>query len=143
MVVVGTKFLLGGVNVKKIVGIISMLALVMLIGCGKAESPQEKFQRETTATIEGMKQKIDKLQDAYDAKTIAMRKEFDEKMAAAKKKYTEAVASLKEQQAAATKELADMKSATGEAWEKAKEKMDKMSDEMEKAYEKIKSELKD
>ena len=38
--------------------------------------------------------------------------------------------------------MAGLKSATGEAWEKAKEKMDKMTEELGKAYEKAKSEFK-
>jgi TolA-binding protein len=130
--------------VKKLVGIISMLALVMvmLIGCGKPETPQEKFQKQTTAKIEEMQKKIDTLTGEYKAKVAELRKQFEEKMVMGKKHYDAALAGLKNQEAAAKKELAAMKTATGAAWEKAKEKMDKMTAEMEKAYEDLKSQLK-
>jgi uncharacterized membrane-anchored protein YhcB (DUF1043 family) len=137
------KILYRRCEVKKVAGIIAMVALVMFVGCAKSESPQEKFQKKATAQIEEMQKKIDKLKEAYDANSAEMRKKFDEQMAAGKKHYDEAVADLKLKEAAVKKELADMKSATGEAWEKAKEKMDIMTDEMEKAYEKIKSQFKD
>jgi TolA-binding protein len=133
---------IGGAKVKKLAGIISMLALVALIGCGKPETPQEKFQKQATAKLEEMQKNIDKLKGAYDAKIAEMRKKFDEQMAAGQKHYEDAVAGLKMQEAAAKKELAAMKSATGEAWEKAKEKMDKMVGEMEKTYGTLKDQLK-
>jgi TolA-binding protein len=133
---------MGGADVKKLVGIISMLALIMLVGCGKPETPQQKYQEQSTSKIEQMQKKIDKLKGAYDAKAAEMRKKFDEQMAAGKKKYEEAVASLNHQEEEAKKELAAMKTATGAAWEKAKAKMDKLTAEMEKAYENIKSQLK-
>ncbi|MEJ2671198.1 MAG: hypothetical protein P8168_03140 [Deltaproteobacteria bacterium] len=127
---------------KKLAAIISMLALVMLVGCGKAETPQQTYQKKATAKIEDMQKKINKLTEEYSAKVAEMHKKFNEKMATGKKSYDETVAGLKQQQAAAKKELAAMKSATGDAWEKAKAKMDKMMEGMEKTYEKVKSELK-
>lgn len=127
---------------KKLVVIISMLALVMLVGCGKPETPQQKYQKQTTSKIEEMRKNIDKLQEAYNAKVAAMRKSFDEKMAAGKKNYDAAMAKLKEQEAAAKKELKAMKSATGAAWDKAKAQMDKLVNDMEKSYENLKSQLK-
>jgi TolA-binding protein len=132
----------GGANVKKLVVIISMLALVMLVGCGKPETPQQKYQKQSTSKIEEMQKNIDKLKGAYDAKAAAMRKKFDEQMAAGKKHYEEALASLKKQEAEAKKELAAMKSATGAAWEKAKGQVDKMINDMEKTYESLKAQLK-
>ena len=129
---------------KKLVAILSVLAfLVVVIGCGKAETPQEKFKKQATAKIEEMQKKIDKLKGDYNAKVTEMRKKFEEKMVTGKKKYDEAVGSLKAQEDAAKKELKAMKSATGEAWEKAKEKMTKMLDSMEKAYEHIKAQMKE
>jgi uncharacterized protein involved in exopolysaccharide biosynthesis len=71
-----------------------------------------------------------------------LREEFNNKRAQAKKHYDEAVTDLKQKQSAAKQELADMKATTGEAWEKAKAKMDKMTEDMRKALEKITSELK-
>ena len=127
---------------KKLVAIMSMLALVMLVGCGKSETPQQKYQKQTTSKIEEMRKNIDKLQEAYNAKVAAMRKSFDEKMAAGKKNYDAAMAKLKEQEAAAKKELKAMKSATGAAWDKAKAQMDKLVNDMEKSYENLKSQLK-
>jgi major membrane immunogen (membrane-anchored lipoprotein) len=127
---------------KKLVIIFSMLALVMLVGCGKPETPQQKFQKKATTKIEEMRKNIDKLQEAYNAKVKAMRKTFDEKVAAGKKNYDAAVAKLKEQEAAAKKELKAMKSATGAAWDKAKAQMDKMLTDMEKSYENLKSQMK-
>lgn len=127
---------------KKLVVIISMLSLVVLVGCGKPETPQQKYQRQTTAKITEMQKKIDKLKGEYTAKVAAMRKSFDEKMAAGKKNYDAAVASLKLQAAAANKELKVMKSATGAAYEKAKAKMDKLLTDMEKGYENLKTQLK-
>lgn len=126
-------------------GIIFMVAvaLMMLIGCGKAESPQERFQEETTAKLQEMQKKIDQLKDVYNARVSTMREEFNNKMAQFKKSYDEGVTNLKQKQAAAKQGLADMKSATGEAWEKAKVKMDKMTEDMSKSLEKITSELKE
>lgn len=127
---------------KKLVVIISMLALVMLVGCGKPETPQQKYQNQSTSKIEQMQKNIDKLKVAYKAKVAAMRKNFEEKMAAGQKNYDAALASLKNQEAAAKKELKAMKSATGAAWEKAKVQMDKLLSDMEKSYESLKSQLK-
>ncbi len=126
-------------------GIISMVvvALMMFIGCGESESPQEKYQKQTTAKLEEMQKKIDHLKDAYNAKVSAMRQEFDNKMAKVQKRYDEAVLDLQQKQTAVKQGLADMKSATGEAWEKAKVKMDNMTADMGKALEKITSELKE
>jgi len=128
--------------VKKLVVIVSMLALVGLVGCGKPETPQQKYQKQATSKIQEMKKNLDKLQGAYKAKVTAMRQAFDEKMAAGKKNYDAAIASLKNQEAAAKKELKAMKSATGAAWDKAKAQMDKMLTDMEKGYENLKSQLK-
>jgi hypothetical protein len=128
---------------KKLTWIIAMLALVVLIGCTKTETPQEKFQKEVSVKIEEIQKNVDKLKEAYDAKVAEMRKQFDEKMTTGKKSYDEAVANLKDKEAAAKKELADMKSATGDAWEKAKDKMQKTTAELEKAYENIKATLKE
>jgi TolA-binding protein len=124
-------------------GIIIMVvvALMMLIGCGKSESPQEKYQNQTTAKIEEMQKKIEQLKDVYNAKVSAMRKEFDDKMAKFTKLYDEGIADLKQKQTAVKQGLADMKSTTGDAWEKAKVKMDNMIEDMGKAFEKVKSEL--
>jgi long-subunit fatty acid transport protein len=135
-------FLYGGATVKKLTVIISMLALVMLVGCGKPQTPQQEYQQQTTSKIDQMQKKIDKLKGEYNAKVKAMRQAFDEKMAAGKKNYDAAVANLKNQEAAAKKELKAMKSATGAAWEKAKAKMDKMVSDMEKGYENLKAQLK-
>ena len=72
-------------------GIILMVvvALMMLIGCGKSESPQEKFQKQTNAKLEEMQKKIGQLKDVYNAKASAMKEEFNNKMAQVKKQYDE------------------------------------------------------
>jgi outer membrane murein-binding lipoprotein Lpp len=118
-----------------------VIALMMLIGCGKSESPQEKYQDQATAKVEEMQKKIEQLKDAYNAKASAMQKEFDDKMAKLKKHYDDGMAELKQKQTTVKQGLADMKSATGDAWEKAKVKMDNMIEDMGKAFEKVKSEL--
>lgn len=123
--------------------ILMVVALMMAIGCGKTESPQEKYQNETNAQIEEMQNQIAHLKDAYNSKVAVMREEFDAQLAQVNNGYNEAVADLKQKQAAVKEGLTEMKSATGEAWEKGKVKMDKMVEDMSKALQKITSDLKD
>jgi uncharacterized membrane-anchored protein YhcB (DUF1043 family) len=124
---------------KKVAGIFFLAILLVTFGCGKPQTPQEKFQKKMTEQMEKLQTNVDKLKKAYTAKTAAMKKKFQEQMDKYQKEYNDGMAALKEKQEAAKKELAAMKSATGEAWEKAKAKMEKTGAEMEKTYEGLKA----
>jgi hypothetical protein len=52
------------------------------------------------------------------------------------------MAALKEKQDKANKDLAEFKSATGATWEKARTKMAKTAEDLQRAYEQAKSRFK-
>jgi hypothetical protein len=136
------KELAGMKNMQKVAGIILTMAWLIMAGCGVSETPQEKFQKKVSHEMAEMQKKIENLKNSYNEKLVEMHKKFSEEAAAAQKKYNEAMADLSKKQEEAKKEMAGLKSATGEAWEKTKEKMDKITEDLEKTYEKAKSEFK-
>jgi uncharacterized membrane-anchored protein YhcB (DUF1043 family) len=127
---------------KKVLGIVFVAMLLITTGCGKAESPQEKAQKKVTGQMEQLQKNIDNLKKSYTDRLAEMQKKFDAQMAKAHKEYSESMAALKQKQDEAKKELAELKTATGAAWQKAKVKLDKTVDDLQKAYDKAKSQFK-
>ncbi|HZE20718.1 MAG TPA: hypothetical protein VE082_01575 [Desulfobaccales bacterium] len=127
---------------KKVLGIIFATMLLITIGCGKAETPQEKFQKKVTGQLEKLHTNINALKESYSKKLDAMKKKFDEQMAKAHKEYNESMASLKEKQDEAKKQLTEMKTATGATWEKGKAKLSQTVEGLQKAYEQAKAKFK-
>jgi altronate dehydratase len=126
---------------KKVAGIIFLAILLVTFGCGKSQTPQEKFQKKMTEQMEKLQANVDKLTKAYADKTAAMKKQFQAQMDKAQKEYHDGMAALHAKQEAAKKELAALKSATGKAWEKAKVQMEKSAAELEKTFQDLKAKL--
>jgi hypothetical protein len=115
------KNTLGGGTMKKFLALVLCLAfLTAVCGCGKPETPQEKFQNMVKAKIEHIQQKLDAL----------------------KAKFNKELGALEQQKDAAAKELTELEKATGEAWEKAKDKMSESLEKMEKGYERMQEHFK-
>lgn len=127
---------------KKGAVIFLLAALLVTTGCGKTEVPPENSQKKFTAQIEELQRKIDKLKESYTRKLDEMQTKFDEQMARAYQEYHESMAALKQKQDKANKDLAELKSATGATWEKARTKMEKTAEDLQKAYERAKSRFK-
>jgi hypothetical protein len=100
--------------------VISLALLLAAFGCGKPETPQEKFQNLVKTKIEQMGQKLEAL----------------------KAKFNQEFGSLEKQKEAAAKELAELQKATGEAWDKAKDKMSESMEKMEKGFERMQEHFK-
>jgi septal ring factor EnvC (AmiA/AmiB activator) len=127
---------------KKVLGIIFVAMLLITTGCGKAETPQQKAQKKVTAQMDQLQKNIDNLKKSYTDRLTEMQKKFDAQIAKARKEYSESMAALKQKQDEAKKELAELKKATGAVWQKAKVKLDKTVDDLQKSYEEAKSRFK-
>jgi hypothetical protein len=92
--------------------------------------------------MEQLQKNIDKLRETYSHKLAEMHQQFNEQMKKAQKQFEESMAELKKKQEAAQKELAELQKASGSAWDRAKAKMDQATADLEKAYDKAKSQFK-
>jgi DNA anti-recombination protein RmuC len=127
---------------KKCATILIMTLLLLTTGCTKAESPREKFQKQLNQQLQQLDQKLGAMQAKFAAKLADLKKTSDEQAAEAQKQFDEAMAGVKEKQEAAKRALLDLKFASGEEWEKAKEKATKAEAELKKAYEDAAARLK-
>ncbi len=100
---------------KRLMVLLCAALLLIAVGCGKPESPQEQFQNKAKTQIEHMQKKMDEL----------------------KTKFNEELGSLQKMEDSAKAELEAMKKTTGEAWDKAKDKMSETMDKIEKRYERM------
>ena len=116
---------------RKLLMVVIMATLMLTMGCAKTESPQAKYQKKAAAKIEAMQKKISEMKVKFKSRMADMQKSFEAN-----------IAKLQKQEEAAKKELAALKSASGQVWEKAKEKLDKTAAELEKSIEKMTSHLK-
>jgi DNA repair exonuclease SbcCD ATPase subunit len=127
---------------KKKAVIFLLAALLATTGCSKTESPPENSQKKFTAQMEELQRKIEKLEESYTRKLDEMQTKFDEQMARAREEYNESMAALKEKKDKANQELAELKSAPGATWEKARTKMEKTAEDLQRAYERARSRFK-
>ncbi len=137
----------------KVVGFVLMAALLIIDGCGRSETPQEKFKKRVSQEIPLMEKKIEILRYYYNDKLVKMHQEFDEQVVAALKQHNEALAAVQKQyfEAAAEmnkklevakQELAGLKPVTDEDLGKAIAQMDQITAKLEKSLVKAESQFK-
>ncbi len=102
---------------RKLVLVIFLVVLLLTTGCAKPETPQEQYQKKVAVQLEETQKKIEALKAGFQAQ----------------------LAELQKKEEAVKQDLAELKAAGGEAWEKAKEKLDKAVAELEKSFEKMKA----
>jgi archaellum component FlaC len=141
-------------------GLIMMAAyLLVFAGCGSQEDPgksklpqvtQDQVKQKTGAALESVKKYTLQQKEEYQKEISAELDELQKKIDALKSKAqaaaSEARAKLNEEIADLQKKAEDLKkklsglgTATGNAWEDLKSEVDKGIDELNKSYEKVRS----
>jgi archaellum component FlaC len=141
-------------------GLIMMTAFLLVSGgCGSPEEPgkskppqvtQDQVKQKTGAALESVKNYTLQQKEEYRKKISAELDELQKKIDALKSKAqaaaSEARAKLNEEIADLQKKAEDLKkklsglgTATGNAWEDLKSEVDKGIDELNKSYEKVRS----
>ena len=120
------------------VGFISLITVLLTLGWfmnGWSITPSEEresYKKEMSGKLKDLDRKIDELQ----AKIGQMKGE-------AKAEYTKEMTELREKEKAAKREWRKVKRATADKWEKAKADMDTAVQDIEGAYDKTVSRLKE
>ena len=115
-----------------------VVALLCLVCAGalpafadEQKMDKETYQHQAEGTLKGLEQKMDEMKEkAADLKMDA-KEEFDRDMTV-----------LKEKKEAAERKLEKLKSATGEAWDKAKDETQRALRELSDQYDKMMSRFK-
>ena len=130
-----------------------VLGIALLNGCGEktdqaAQKAKEQIQEaaETAGawTKDQMNNYIGEMKEQL-GNLDSQLEEFNAKAEglddAAKEKYQEQLAALDEKKDAVAKKMDELTTASGDAWEKAKEELDKLMAELAQLYENIKKEF--
>jgi uncharacterized protein YdeI (BOF family) len=137
-----------------------LLGLAMLIGCGeKAEEAAKKVSDKTLQTTEAAKKTMESAtawtKDKMDAYVGEMKEQlgkydtqFEDLSAKAEKlgddakeKFKGQLVALTEKKEAIAKKMEELQGASGEAWVKAKQELDKLMAELSQFYENIKKDF--
>ena len=119
-------------------GFISLIAMLFTLGgflnvwCAAQTGERETYKKEVQEKLKDLDKKMDELQ-----------KKIAEMKGEAKTEFTKEMTELRKKEKAAKREWGKVKRATATKWEKAKAGMDAAVQDMEGAYDKVASRLKE